>query len=111
MTWLLKNGENSREFSTEEAAKDAKAQLAGLGGTLTIERKESETTDSNEVDANYVEMSYGEMESETDSVPYLPDSDKGCPSCGEDPECSYRCQQCGRDLAGVRVGVGTGGRP
>lgn len=106
MTWVLRNGDSSREFPTREEAEDAKADLAGLGGDLSIEEKETETTDSDDIDADYIEMPYDDgSEAETNN-----DDNGGCPRCGRVPNCVYRCE-CGRDLAGIRTGVGTGGRP
>ena len=42
------------------------------------------------------------VDDETEDAPQ-PVTDGGedvCPTCGEDPEKSYRCQKCGADLAG-----------
>lgn len=113
MTWLLKNGDTSREFPTKEEAQDAKAELAGLATGLTIEEKETatetETAASDDVDADYIKMPYNE---DSDPEPETDGGQKGgCPACGALSKKIYRCSECGHDLAGIRTGVGMGGRP
>lgn len=105
MTWVLSNGNSSREFETKEEAEAAKTELAGLG-TLTIETKESDDSESTDVEADYIQMPNedSEREAETDGG-----HTGGCPACGAISDKIYRCTNCGHDLAGVRTGVGTGG--
>lgn len=107
MTWLLTNGDGSeREFPTREEAEDAKAELAGLGGgDLSIEEKETESAgsaDSDELETDYIKMSYDdEQSSEAETADN--DDNGECPCCGRFPNCLWRCEFCGRDLAGVRI--------
>lgn len=111
MTWILSNGDSTREFPTKEEAQDAKAELAGLGANLSIEEKETENTGSDgseELEADYIRMPNDEPESEV-SENWGNDDNGGCPACGKHPDCLYRCKHCGHDLAGIRTGVGTGG--
>lgn len=115
MTWLLKHGDTTREFATKEAAMDAKSELDGLGGDLSIEEKETgmtaaESAGSDNLEVSYIEMPYDdeepEPETETDGGH---DRHGGCPACGAISDKIYRCSECGRDLAGIRTGVGMGG--